>query len=203
MLIGSIGQSAAALAPIRSVGRRTAGFARWTMAIALVLLLATAGTGVVLAEAPAEPLNPARLVIPAIGVQAAVQTVGLADDGSMGIPDNFTDVAWYSLGAAPGQAGNAVFTGHISSTAAAAVFYNIDQLAPGNMVRVTGDDGRELVFVVQEVDTYKAENVPMARIFAPSDQAGVVLITCGGTWDPNARLFSDRVVVFASLATGS
>ena len=154
--------------------------------------------------APATPavINPVELKIPAIGVDANIQDVGLADDGTMGVPVGFTDAAWYDLGVAPGQPGNAVFTGHISSTAAPGVFYNIDQLGPGNTIHVIGDDGTEQIYIVQEVDNDSADSVPLDQIFAPTDQPGVVLITCTGDWDPVAHLFSNRVVVWATLSTG-
>lgn len=182
----------------------------WSIRSVLFALLATAlllaaapGFGRVYADAPAVPvINPVQVTIPHLGVIANVQDVGLADDGTMGVPVGFSDVAWYDLGVAPGAPGNAIFTGHVSSTAAPGVFYNIDQLAPGNTVHVVGDDGTELIFVVQEVDTYTSDSVPMDRIFAPSDQAGVVLITCGGNWDPVAHLFANRIVVYATLDSG-
>jgi sortase A len=145
--------------------------------------------------------NPVKVTIPAIGVSANVQDVGLADDGTMGVPVGYEDVAFYDLGDDPGQVGNAVFTGHISSIDYPGVFYNIDQLGPGNTVHVFGDDGTELVFIVQEVDTYNADNFPLSTIFAPASQPGVVLITCGGDWDPVAHLFSDRIVVYATLSS--
>jgi len=145
--------------------------------------------------------NPVEVKIPAIGVDANVQDVGLADDGTMGVPVGYEDVAWYDLGADPGQYGNAIFTGHISSIYYPGVFYNIDDLGPGNTVHVFGDDGTELVFIVQEVDTYNADNFPLSKIFAPTQQVGVVLITCGGDWDPVAHLFSDRIVVYATLSS--
>jgi sortase A len=159
------------------------------------------GAAAARADVPPVVTNPVKVTIPALGVSANVQDVGLADDGSMGVPVGFDDVAFYDLGVDPGQAGYAAFTGHISSTAAPGVFYNIDQLGPGNTIHVFGDDGTELVFIVQEVDRYQADNFPLDRIFGNTDQAGLVLITCTGDWDPAAHLFSDRVVVYATLAT--
>jgi len=52
------------------------------------------------------PELPLQLVIPSIGVSTTVQLVGLADDdtGTMGVPDNFTDVGWYKYGPRPGIA---------------------------------------------------------------------------------------------------
>lgn len=147
--------------------------------------------------------NPVRVTIPAIGVDAGVQDVGLADDGSMGVPVGYEDVAFYQLGIDPGEAGYSAFTGHISSIYYPGVFYNIDELSKGNTIHIFGDDGTELVFLVTEVDRYNADNFPMDKVFAPMNTAGVALITCGGDWDPVAHLFSDRIVVYATLSTDS
>jgi sortase A len=190
----------------RALARR-AGLAGGVALLLLATVLGSSGSHPVRADDPAAPaattaINPVELKIPAIGVDANIQDVGLADDGSMGVPVGFSDAAWYDLGVAPGQLGNAVFTGHISSTAAPGVFYNIDQLGPGNTIHVIGDDGTEQVYIVQEVDNDTADSVPLGQIFAPTSQPGVVLITCTGDWDPVAHLFSNRIVVWATLSTG-
>lgn len=186
---------------------RRASFAASIALLAVAALIAFSVSPAARADDPTAPatptvINPVELIIPAIGVDANIQDVGLADDGSMGVPVGFTDAAWYDLGVAPGQLGNAVFTGHISSTASPGVFYNIDQLGPGNTIHVIGDDGTEQIYIVQEVDTDSAGSVPLDQIFAPTAQPGVVLITCTGDWDPVAHLFSNRVVVWATLSTG-
>lgn len=176
---------------------------RWPVA-AVAVLLAFFGSQVARANSTALISNPVRVTIPSISVDANVQDVGLADDGSMGVPVGYSDVAWYDLGVDPGQPGYSAFTGHISSIYFPGVFYNIEQLSQGNTIHVFGDDGTELVFIVQEVDTYDTDTFPMSKIFPQnSGVPGVVLITCGGDWDPVAQLFSDRIVVFATLSTDS
>jgi sortase A len=180
---------------------RCVSLIRWS-AIAAIGLASLLGARGAAADGPPVVPNPVKVTIPALGVSANVQDVGLADDGSMGVPVGFDDVAWYDLGVQPGYAGWAAFTGHISSTAAPGVFYNIDGLSAGNTIHIIGDDGTELVFVVQEVDIYKADNVPLDKIFAPTTAAGVVLITCGGDWDFAAHLFANRTIVYATLASG-
>jgi sortase A len=148
--------------------------------------------------------NPVRVTVPAIGVDANVQDVGMADDGSMGVPVGYDDVAYYTLSVSPGIPGYSAFTGHISSIYFPGVFYNIDGLSKGNTIHVFGDDGAELVFQVTEVDRYPADNFPLNKIFGPNISApGVALITCGGDWDPVAHLFADRIVVLATLSSGS
>lgn len=195
----------ASLGVVRRGWGRDALSALGRMSLLAVVVASLLYTGVAHADAPSSGptlINPVTLTIPSLGVTANVQDVGLADDGSMGVPVGFSDVAWYDLGYAPGDYGNAVFTGHVSSTAAPGVFYNIGNLSVGNTIHVTGDDGTELVFIVQEVDTYTQDNVPLDQILAPTSQPGVVLITCGGDWDPVAHLFANRIVVYATLSSG-
>ena len=178
-----------------------ANVVRWLAIVAVSLSSLILGSRQAFAGAPEVIVNPVRVTVPAIGVDASVQDVGLADDGSMGVPVGFSDVAYYTLGFAPGQDGYAAFTGHISSTEFPGVFYNIDELAPGNTVHIFGEDGSELVFIVQDVETYDADDFPTSKIFAPRSTPGLVLITCTGDWDPVAHLFADRVVVYADLAS--
>jgi sortase A len=189
--------------PRQSAPARLSRIARLARLPAVVLAVSTvfmAGHGA-LADSTRVITNPVRVTVPAIGVDAGVQDVGLADDGSMGIPVGYEDVAWYQLGVDPGQPGFSAFTGHISSIYYPGVFYNIDELSNGNTIHVFGNDGSELVFMVQEVDRYPADSFPMNKIFAQTPVAGLVLITCGGDWDPVAHLFADRIVVFATLST--
>ena len=60
-------------------------------------------------------LTPARLKIPSLGVNAAVETVGIKADGTMGTPKNFDNVGWYSPGSKPGEEGPAAVAGHVNN----------------------------------------------------------------------------------------
>ena len=73
-------------------------------------LVATNPTPIPVAEAAGlgssyqVPGQPERLIIPAIGVNAPIESLGLADsgDGEMAVPPNASDVAWYKKGPLPG-----------------------------------------------------------------------------------------------------
>src|SRR3972149_11086899 len=54
----------------------------------------------------------ARLVIPRIGVDAPVVTMGVDGNGVMQSPKGPEEVGWYDFTAQPGFGGNAVFGGH-------------------------------------------------------------------------------------------
>lgn len=148
------------------------------------------------------PGKPARLIIPAIGVDAAVQSVGLYwnGDGSMGIPTNFTDVAWYNGGPVPGAPGNAVIDGHLDGrNVKEAVFYSLGSLQPGDLVEVVDTKGVTLNFQVTRVADYDY-NASTTDIFSgDASKARLNLITCAGDWVKGKGIYNKRVVVFTEL----
>ena len=101
--------------------------------LALILLLIPSGIGVNAgSDGPSIPaIAPVRLRVPAAGINATVQWVGTTDDGSMDVPSNFSDVAWFSPGFRPGDYGSAVFDGHVSNVDSEAVFFYVEDLKTG------------------------------------------------------------------------
>ena len=146
--------------------------------------------------------EPSRLIIPSIGVDAHVQSVGLYwdGDGTMSIPTNFTDVGWYNGGPLPGALGSAVIDGHYDGkNVKEAVFYNLGKLTPGDLVEVVDNDGTTLKFQVVSVKLYDY-NATTTEIFSSdTSHSRLNLITCGGSWDKAQGLYSKRVVVFTEL----
>ena len=143
--------------------------------------------------------KPVRLRIPAIGVDAAVQSVGLSwrNDGTMAVPSNFTDVAWYNKGPNPGMPGSAVLAGHFDGKdVPQAVFFHLGDLKRDDLVEVTDEDGKKVQFRVIEVKTYDY-NAETTDIFASDgSKTRLNLITCGGNWDKTKKTYDKRVVVF-------
>jgi LPXTG-site transpeptidase (sortase) family protein len=150
-------------------------------------------------EAPGKPV---RLLIPSIGVDAAIQSVGLSwkGNGEMGIPTNFTDVAWYNEGPLPGMPGSAVIDGHLDGKKVQeAVFYNLDNLKPGDLVEVIDQNGKTLQFSVVDTKIYDY-NAPTNDIFySDALKARLNLITCAGDWIKSQKLYNKRIVVFTEL----
>src|SRR5665213_214737 len=58
------------------------------------------------------PGLPVRLKIPVINVDALVEHVGVAPDGTMAVPKGPADTSWFALGTPPGAIGSAVIAGH-------------------------------------------------------------------------------------------
>ncbi len=142
---------------------------------------------------------PLRLVAPSIGVDAAVEQVGLNAAGNMAVPSGYKTVAWYKNGAAPGEAGTTVIAGHLNnSLGLAGVFENLNQLQLGDTVQVVGENA-EARYVVREITVYGAHDAPVKDIFSTGGLSRLVLITCDGAWDKGARSYDKRLVVTLEL----
>jgi sortase (surface protein transpeptidase) len=132
---------------------------------------------------PQSPNTPTRLLIPSIDVDANVQRVGIGKSGNMAVPSNFTDVAWYRYGPTPGQPGSAVIDGHVDNGFGLdAVFKHIAELTSGDDIYIVKKDNTRVHFVIQSIQTYAADEVPLDLLFNRTDQARLNLITCAGTW---------------------
>ena len=151
-------------------------------------------------ELPASP--PTRIAIPALGVDSAVNPVGLNPDGTVQVPAPgplYDEAAWYTGSARPGQRGPAVILGHIDSAATGpSVFYRLSALRPLDEFTVTRADGRTLVYRVNSVKSYPKDAFPSQAVYGPTTRPEMRLITCGGAFDARARSYVDNTVVYAN-----
>jgi len=139
---------------------------------------------------------PVALSLPALGVTAApVRAVGVEPNGEMEIPPA-EEVGWYRYGPAPGEAGSVVLAAHVAYDGVDGVFRELDRLQTGDEVIVALDDGSEARYRVTEVVTYRKEALP-ADIFDREGPERLVLITCGGRFNPSLRSYESNVVARA------
>jgi hypothetical protein len=75
--------------------------------------------------------DPVRLRAPDIDVDAAVIPLGLEPDGTLEVPQDFSETGWYTAGPEPGEPGPAVIAGHVDSKRGPAVFFRLRELRPG------------------------------------------------------------------------
>lgn len=144
---------------------------------------------------------PARLKVPSLGIDAKVEEVGKKADGTMGTPGDFMNVGWWGQGSKPGEAGNAVFDGHVNNALTkAGVFEHLSQINKGDYVTVSDAENHTLVYEVIEVTLYNPDEAPLSKIFATSGPSRLVLITCEGEWVQDERQFDKRLVVIARPA---
>jgi sortase (surface protein transpeptidase) len=152
-------------------------------------------------QANSAPGMPMVLTIPALGVRANVEYVGVDKDNNMDIPKDPANVAWFRPGTVPGAVGNAAIDGHLDWYGIKeAVFYYIGTLKPGERVYVRDDKGRDRAFVVTKQAVCDWQNCPLQEIFGPTTGTHLNLITCHGTYSRTAGQYDKRLVVFTELA---
>ncbi|MGY1619211.1 class F sortase [Geodermatophilus sp. SYSU D00691] len=141
---------------------------------------------------------PVRLTVPSLGIDAPVEPVGVAPDGQMQIPDDVARAGWYRFGPAPGGAGNAVLAGHVDDAEQGlGALAPLREAAPGTEVVVTDAAGTTTRWRVVSRELISKQQLPLAELFARDGAPRLVLVTCGGPFDPGSRSYRDNVVVVA------
>lgn len=145
-------------------------------------------------------MYPYKLVIPAIKVNVGVLGMGIADDGRMAVPNNYTEVGWYNLGSRPGEVGSTVMGAHVDNGGSInGVFKNLKKLKTGDVIYVTDGDGDQYTYKVTAKKIYNYKTQVTDEVFGQDDKGRLNLITCYGTWLPQENTYNKRLVVFAEL----
>ncbi len=141
-------------------------------------------------------VRPTALVIRDIDVLSPVRAVGLEDDGELEVPDE-TEIGWYRYGAAPGRPGATVLAAHVTWNRSVGPFFRLGELEPGDQVEVALDDGTTRTYEVTERVMYDKDGLPRERIWRNTGPETLVLITCGGDFNPDIRRYRQNIVVYA------
>jgi sortase (surface protein transpeptidase) len=140
------------------------------------------------------PAEPARLSIPTLDVRADVQRVASTETG-IEVPQ-VGRAGWFDEGPRPGEPGRAVVIGHLDSHDGPGLFALLPGVQPGTAISIRDASGDLHRFeVVGKAQVTKA-TFPSGAVYGPSDRPVLVLITCGGPYDP-ATGYRDNVIVYA------
>jgi sortase (surface protein transpeptidase) len=155
--------------------------------------------GIALADTAeaADVAEPLRVRVPAIDVDSPLVDLGVDADGALVPPEDFSRAGWLADGTPPGAVGPAVIAGHVDSYEGPAVFFRLGELTAGDEILVDRADGSTARFEVREVGRYPKDAFPTEEVYGPTPRAELRLITCGGTFDRDARSYEDNVVVTA------
>jgi len=125
-----------------------------------------------------------------------VVSVGVDDDGNFDVPAR-SQIGWYRFGPEPGADGSSVLAAHITLNGADGAFRYLAEFEAGDVVSVEFDDGSEKDFEVQALAQYDKDVLPLDRIFDRTGPPRLVLITCGGVFNPQVDSFEDNLIVYA------
>jgi LPXTG-site transpeptidase (sortase) family protein len=149
------------------------------------------------AAEPPETGYAVRLAIPSIKLDTVVQQGGIVEDAD-GNPEwqtvPFVAVHYGDLTSLIGAPGNAVIAGHVVTLSEGNVFRFLYQLDLDDQVQVWDNHAVEHDFRVVDVKLVPPSDT---SVMEPTPSETLTLITCGGTFDPVKREFSDRLIVTA------
>lgn len=156
--------------------------------------------------------------IPSIQVSAKTVSVGLDQDGVLGAPDHAHRmfVGVYTDGVKPGQDGNILLDGHTYANGGASVFDEQfgQEMQTGVTIHLVAADCT-YTYTVQTVwptlakePKYVTETAPLFAdvvnkedLFRQDGPPGLVLMTCSGEFDEEARHHHNEAVVYATLTS--
>ncbi|MFJ8253782.1 sortase domain-bontaining protein [Streptomyces sp. NPDC094466] len=142
------------------------------------------------------PSPPIRITARAVGLDAAVDTVGTAEDGTIALPEEGDHAGWYSASVTPGQRGNALLVGHVDTTRGPAAFYTLGALRKGDRITVHRRDKSLARFTVTALNVYERDDFPSTSVYAPASLPLLTLITCAD-WDTGSHTYTANLVVTA------
>ncbi len=134
--------------------------------------------------------------LPAIDVDSEIRPVS-TQDRVLEIPPEPWVVGWWRAGVAPGsEQGTTVLVAHLDSAEyGTGPFAEAVNLQPGTSMALTGADGVERNYTVAEVASYRKEVLPYEELFAQDGPPRVVLVTCGGDYNPDEGGWDSNVTV--------
>lgn len=164
------------------------------------------------AATPAKVAPPVRVIVPSLGINAAVEKLGLCPSsdpsqdcagvdyhGLATPPAEAENLAgWWDGGYAPGQLGPAVIVGHVNHAGVGnLVFWNLTSIKVGAMIET---EPGNLWFRVTGTQEVSKNAFPTATVYNSTGASELRLITCGGQYDPKTGHYLSNFIVYAAAA---
>jgi hypothetical protein len=177
-----------------------------------------AGMGLTLGQrplaAPCQAGSPTRMSIPALGVDAPIETIGLdrraqPDDSvqaPLGAPKDPRKAGWYAAGPKPGSGMGTVLTNGHTYRDGSAIFQEdfAALIAVGQEIELVLDNGTTCSYRISTVwrNVGAVQDYPQLvaseRLYNQQGPERLFLATCGGPWDESAQTFKDINIVLAT-----
>ncbi|WP_217899451.1 class F sortase [Blastococcus mobilis] len=146
-------------------------------------------------------VEPVQLDIPSIGVSSPLVSLGLNKDKTLEVPVDFSKPGWFTKGSYPGdpQGPPAIIAGHVDDYTGPAAFARLGELKEGDLIAVVRADSSVAAFRVTGAQRFAKDEFPAQQVYGAVPASELVLITCTGGFDEQARSYTENLVVRARL----
>ncbi|MGM0930579.1 MAG: sortase domain-containing protein [Actinomycetota bacterium] len=152
-----------------------------------------------------EKARPTALSIPRIDLRSDIMGLAQREDRTLEVPpgEAGSPAGWYVNSPAPGERGPSILLGHVNALGGGpGVFARLNELVPGDEVRIERDDGTTAVFRLTAIKRYAKDSFPALQVYGNTKRAEIRLITCDGYNVQNGR-FEDNLVAYGKLTVDS
>ena len=145
--------------------------------------------------------TPAPRTISIAGIVSAmpVEAHGLDERGQMSLPRSPFVAGWYEYASAPADdSGATVIASHVDALGEGlGPFSQLRDVAAGTQVEIVDEEGARHTYRVVTVERISKEVVPWGEYFSTAGAPRLVLVTCGGEYDPAVGSYEDNYIVTA------
>ncbi|MET9951749.1 class F sortase [Streptomyces sp. NPDC006339] len=134
------------------------------------------------------------------GLRVTVRPVGADRDGVLDLPEEADVAGWWALGAPVGAArGTTLLAGHVDTPSGPAPFAALHDLPRGTRVEIRAANGRTYAYRIVSRRLHAQGALP-TDLFTADGAHRLVLVTCGGRWDPDEGRYDGNLVLQATPA---
>jgi sortase (surface protein transpeptidase) len=146
--------------------------------------------------------DPKKIIIPTLGIDNYLQNVGVDQSKQVATPTNIYLAGWFADSVRPGEKGLSIIDGHLNGHRKDGIFVSLEKITKGTTYSIEFGDGSTKQFEVVDIKTAELEDAA-GVLFSqdPNIRNQLNLVTCGGTFDRQARLYNKRVIVVSELAS--
>jgi hypothetical protein len=164
--------------------------------------------------APCRPGSPTRMSIPALGVDAPIEKIGLdrrarpndSVKAPLGAPVDQRKAGWYAAGPKPGSGIGTVLTNGHTYRDGSAIFQEdfAARVAVGQQIDLVLNNGTTCSYQISTVwrDVGAVQDYPQLvaseNLYDQQGPERLFLATCGGRWIEGSRMFEDINIVLAT-----
>ncbi|HST85334.1 MAG TPA: class F sortase [Kineosporiaceae bacterium] len=134
------------------------------------------------------------------GRLAPIQPASVHPDGVLDVPQNPDRIGWWTGGAQAGEPfGGIVLAGHVDSAGyGIGVLAEMINMRPGQNLKLADGTHGQIYRVATVRKLSKARLAAGTDLFDQRGKHRLVMITCGGPFDPETHRYRDNVVIVAN-----
>ncbi len=142
--------------------------------------------------------RPVAVAVRSVGISAPTIALGLRPNGTLEVPEDYSEAGWRMGGPEPGERGAAMITAHVDSKAGPGAFYRLTSVSAGDEIDVRRADGSTVTFVAERSERVRKDDFPTSRVYGKTRLPTLRLVTCGGSFNEATGHYRDNVIVYAT-----